>query len=444
MSIFQFLRIFWARKALILGATIACVVGGVVVMLLLPARWQASARVMLNILKPDPVTGQYAAKGYVETQAALLTDYSVAGQVPVKLGWLSDPNLIASYQRQAKPGGQDFQHWAAQILIDGTKVALQGANILEISYTSSDPGQAKTIVDALRQAYIDTSLQFRRKDALSSAQWYQDQAQKIRTDLESAQATLADYERQNGVFMADDKIDVDSAQLRSLAGQVTPTIQTPSDAGPNPYQVQVAELDAQISQASEHLGPNNPELQALKAKRQATAELARKQQSASSGAMSAAAANASAMRRAVQAQQARVIGKSDKILRVRQLQADVDLKQDQYNKMLARTADLTQEAAATDAGLTPLGPATASGRPVFPNKPLIVGGSLALGLAVGVLSALLAEMLARRVRSAEDLQAAIEAPVLAVIPRNPPLRSRLGREFPRIGAEPQKRRLARA
>ena len=110
--------------------------------------------------------------------------------------------------------------------------------------------------------------------------------------------------------------------------------------------------------------------------------------------------------------------------------------------MLAHAADLTQEAAATDAGLTPLGPATASGKPVFPNKPLILGGSFGLGLGVGVLCALLAEMFARRVRGAEDLQAAIDAPVLAVIPRKVAQGRR--RDQPRIGAQPQKRRLAQA
>ena len=437
MSIFQFLRILWARKILIIGAAGACVIGGVIVMLVLPARWQASARVMLNTLKPDPVTGQFAAKGYVDTQAALITDYSVAGQVPVKLGWLSDPNLISSYQQSAKPGGQDFQHWATQLLTDRTKVDLQGSNILEINYTSEDPAQARTVVDALRNAYVDASLQFRRQDALNSAKWYQDQAQKIRASLETAQTTLADYERQNGVFMADNKIDVDSEQLRSLAAQVLPTITTPSNAGPSTFSAQLADIDAAIADAQEKLGPNHPQLQALRAKRKSVADLAAKQDSAQSSAMGAAAANASAMRRAVQAQQTRVIGKSDKILRVRQLQADVDLKQEQYDKMLARTADLTQEAAATDPGLTPLGPATASGKPVFPNVPLILAGSLALGLAVGICSALLAEMLARRVRSAEDLQAAIDAPVLAVIPRHRTKRQL--REQRGIGARPQKR-----
>jgi len=127
-------------------------------------------------------------------------------------------------------------------------------------------------------------------------------------------------------------------------------------------------------------------------------------------------ANATAMQRAMSEQKAKVIGNSDKIAKLRELQADVDLKQDQYNKLLARAGELAQEAAAADAGITTLGPATVGSSPVFPKKPLIVGGAVFLGMAVGVLSALLAELLARRVRSAEDLENAIDAPLLSVIP----------------------------
>jgi hypothetical protein len=47
--------------------------------------------------------------------------------------------------------------------------------------------------------------------------------------------------------------------------------------------------------------------------------------------------------------------------------------------------------------------------------PLIIFGSGVLGLAIGVLSALLAELLHRRVRGLEDLQSLANAPLLGAI-----------------------------
>src|ERR1700754_2965931 len=102
MSILQFFRIIWARRILVLAATVSCLLGALLLTLILPARYESHARVLLGLLKPDPVTGMVisgpATGAYVATQTELITDYSVAGQVADTLGWPSDPNLIASYQ----------------------------------------------------------------------------------------------------------------------------------------------------------------------------------------------------------------------------------------------------------------------------------------------------------------------------------------------------------
>ena len=50
-----------------------------------------------------------------------------------------------------------------------------------------------------------------------------------------------------------------------------------------------------------------------------------------------------------------------------------------------------------------------------PASIVIIGGSLGLGLVFGLLIALLVELLDRRVRSPEDLTAALGLPVLAVL-----------------------------
>src|SRR5436190_11564053 len=113
MSIIQFLRILWARRWVIIGGTAACVLGAVIVGMMLPPRWQAHSRVMLDLIKPDPVTGMSfnnnSARAYVATQIELIKDYAVAGQVADDLGLLSDPNLIAAYQARDEADKRDFR-----------------------------------------------------------------------------------------------------------------------------------------------------------------------------------------------------------------------------------------------------------------------------------------------------------------------------------------------
>ena len=427
MSIVQFLRIIWARKLLITATTLSCFLGAVLMAEVLPPRWEAHARVLLDTLKPDPATGQ----NYAETQIELIKDYSVAGQVPPKLGWLTDPGLLEAYARRSKHDVRDYRHWLAQIIIDGTKATLlEGSNILEITYTSPDPNQAKAVVDDLRQAYLDADLSLQRSDAMRDAQWNEDQANKASVALQQAEAAETTYPPQTGLSMEDARTDIDTARLRALSAQAGPMMAVTSAAGPSAAMDQLSEVDASIAQARGRLGPNNPELQALEPKRTALSSIVSQEKAAQASALGGNGAGAAAAEHALQAQKSRVIGESAKLGQLQQLQADVDLKRDQYNRITTRVADLQQQAAVVSAGITPLGVATTGNKAAFPNKPLVVGGGLVLGFGVGFLLALLIELLGRRVRSADDLAAAAHAPLLAIIP-TPPIGS--GWKLPSFG-----------
>jgi succinoglycan biosynthesis transport protein ExoP len=448
MSLVQFLRIVWARSWVILAATISCVAGAAIVIVIVPPRWEANSRVLLNLLKPDPVTGQViavnATRAYVATQTELIKDYSVAGQVADQLGWLSDPELIQQYRQRPPNDVRDFRHWLAQLVIDRTKAnVLEGSNILEITYTATTPDNAKVVADALRKAYIDASLAFRRDDANQNADWYAQQADKAKMDLTTAESAKAAYERENGIILQDDKTDLQTARLRALAtarDSTGPAAAAVASA-PSAASIQLAQIDAEIAQASQSLGPNHPELQGLRAKRTAIASLIAddRANAAARGteAGTVKAAGAAVLDRAVEAQKALVFAERDKLARLNQLQAEVDLRRDLYNKTAARTAELRQEAAVADPGLTVLGSAVTPQSPVFPNKPLIYLGSIGLGLAMGVLLALLTELFNRRVRGIEDLQSAVDIPVLAVIPAP-------GRRVEREAPQPRARQIRAA
>jgi uncharacterized protein involved in exopolysaccharide biosynthesis len=411
MSLIQFWRILWARRLLILGTTLCCLLGGAMVLLIVPPRWQAEAHVFLNLLKPDPVTGEVissnAERAYVATQAELITDYSVVGQAVDRLGWLSDPVLIQQYQNRSRNDTRDFRHWLAQIIIDRTKAdVLDSSNIMSISYTGSSPDGAKAVANALMQSYLDNSLAFRRADANRNADWYALQAKKAKDALEKAQAAETAFERDNGVVLTqDDKTDVDSARLAAMAMSGS----MGQGMGSGSADSQLAQIDAEIKTASATLGPNHPELRSLRAKRDALAALAAREQGDSSAAARSAGGSG------IDAQKALVISERDKLARLKNLHTEVEIQRDLYNKTAQKEVDFRQQAAVTDAGLTPLGNASVPQSPTFPNKLLILGGSFGLGLFLGVLMALLIEFLNRRIRGAEDLQSALDVPLLTVL-----------------------------
>jgi uncharacterized protein involved in exopolysaccharide biosynthesis len=418
MSIIQFLKIFWARRILIFAATVSCLVGALVVTAILPARWESHSRVMLNTLKPDPVTGVIpGGKGYVSTQAELITDYAVARQAVERMHMASDPGLIAAYRKRPVSDQRDFPRFLADIIINNTKVKLlEDSNILDIVYTSSDPENAKAVVDEITKAYIDASLTFKRDDGERNAAWYSAQTVKAKEALDQATAALAAFERANHIVLEDEKTDAESARLQVLNHQSAPIIMAPG-AAPTASQssVELATVDAQIATASRTLGPNNPELQALRAKRDSLAALAAKDQK-SAQSMASQGGGAGLLAEEVNRQKEKVIAQSEQIGRLSQLKQDVDLRRDEYIKMSAKAAAFHEEALTEDSGITPLGKAAIPKEPKFPNYFLIIPGSIALGGAVGVVVALLMELLARRVRTPEDLTILDDVPVVCVVP----------------------------
>ena len=394
----------------LLGTTLCCLLGGLVVISVLPPRWQADAHVYLNLLKPDPVTGQSVgpdARAYVATQIELISDYSVVGQAVDKLGWLSDPDLIQQYQNRSRNDTRDFRHWLAQLIMDRTRAnVLAGSNILEISYTGSSPDGSKAVADAVMQSYLENSLAFKRADANKSADWYGLQAKKAKDSLVVAQATVGTFERENGVVLTqDDKTDVDSARLAAMAMQGMASETT----GANSAEVQLTQTEVDIKNATAALGPNHPEIQNLRVKQAALMALVAREHSVGGAASRASGGSG------INAQKALVISEREKIAKLKNLQTEVDIQRDLYNKTAQREVDFRQQAAVTDAGLTPLGNASVPQSPTFPNKTLIIGGCFALGLVFGALVALLVELLNRRVRGAEDLRSALDVPLLTVL-----------------------------
>src|SRR3546814_5675551 len=67
MSIGQFFAILWARRAFVFVTTAAALLGAAFVVLLLPPRYEAKSRVMLNFIKPDPVTGEVISSSFART-----------------------------------------------------------------------------------------------------------------------------------------------------------------------------------------------------------------------------------------------------------------------------------------------------------------------------------------------------------------------------------------
>lgn len=442
MNIVQFLRILWARRILVIVAFFASVVGAYVVVSLVQPRYEATARVNVDLLKADPVSGMAKdvrnAGVFFDAQQELLRDYSVTGPVVDKLGWLTDPGRISAYQSRPATDTRDFRRWLAQQVADAITTKITSSTVLEITFKSPNPVEAQAGARALREAYMAASLQTQQQDAAKLATWYSQQADIARQAADEAETRKAAYEKETGIVMQSNDQDMDSGRLAALSQMTMPT---PSSVGAGSgSRLQLAQVDAQIAQVSKNLGPNHPEMQALRAQRASLAQVVA-QEDAEARQVTSGASGAAALSRVLQEEKSRVIGQRDKVERLRQLQADVDLRRDQYKKTAARSAELSLQASLTDPGLTPMGVVLAPTKPVFPNKPLMVGGAALLGIGLGLGLSLLLELLNRRVRGVEDLNLSPDVRCIGVV-RSPRPKTSLIRRI--LGLEPASSQAASA
>lgn len=456
MSLIQFLRILLARKNMILLTMLACLVVATVVVVALPKRYPGSARILMDNVRPDPVTGQgisaTAARGYAQTQIQFIKDLRVSGQVVDRLGLANDPATIAAYEasgRSAADGG--IRNWLAQQISDRTDaVPVGSSSIIQIVYNGRTPEEARQFAGLIRDAYIDTTLRFRVDSASRYGDWFGEQATKARQDLQQAEAAMADFMKANDISMQGG-VESETVKLQGLqaavqaargsqsATEAMAAARIANDPAVDALRGQMALLQDQLAEASARLGPNHPTYKALESRIGTLQKQMSIAQSSSRGGVSAVAGAArqslSQLEAQLAAQEQVVLDRRPLMDRLVLLARDVEMKRAQYERAVARQADLQLEAASSETGLVVLGDPTSSTTPSYPKIPQVIGLSAFFGLALGIFAALVTEFFARRIRGAEDLAYAAGAPVIVTVSgsESSPFRQRLQRLFGRRG-----------
>jgi polysaccharide biosynthesis transport protein len=425
MSLVQFLRILYARRLILLTALVSCLLAGAVMSQVLPKRYSARARVMLDLIKPDPVTGQVLGtqflRAYTRTQIELIKDYQIAEQVVDQLGWANMPEVVQTYERRTDGSSDDIRRWLAKQIIAGTDARLiESSNIMEISFRSSNPDTARRIAGLVRDAYMNASLAYRQETAGKTADWYREQVNQAQALVRAAEAERAEFARAKGIVLQADNTDLETSRLQALSSQSAVVVSSAGPAGApaavSPSQSQLDSVSQQLEQAANTLGPRHPAFQALERQREVLERAVARERAVTRGAAAGNGANASAeLNQAYERQKSKVVAQSDDMDVIRRMTRDIELKREQLAKVTERASDLRLQANVSETGLTPLGAPIASDTPDFPNVPLILAGSLGFGAALGVCLGLLVELLGRRVRSQEDLESASGSPVFAEI-----------------------------
>ena len=436
MSLRQLLLIIHARLRLISTVFIAIVLVVVIVSVILPKRYTATATLVIDAKGLDPVTGvmlpYQLTPGYLATQEAIIGSHSVSVRV-VKALRLQDVPVL---QRQfaSSGGGGDISDYIAAVLLKNLTVKPElNTNLVDVSFEASNPKFAAIVANAFAKAYIQTNLDLKTQPAQQNETWYESQVAHLRNRLQDAQNRLSSYQQKHGLVVSATQVDLENSRLADLSGQLVSAQASSIEATSNQRETpnlpdvvdnpiiqsltpELATLDAKVAELSKTLGPNNPQLQSVLAQRNAIRrQIANAYQVAEKSMVATAKARRTRvieMERAVAAQKASALKIKGERDQVALLQQDVQNAKLTYDAAMQRMSQNSLEAKSVQTDIAVLDFATP---PVTPSSPKILLNSLIavfLGTFCGVGLAFAIEMVDRKVRSVEDIQEAIGLPIL--------------------------------
>lgn len=441
MNIISFIRVLWARKAILLTTIAITLLAAIAVKSILPPKYIATASIIVDAKQPDSVTGVMLAPqlmpGYIATQVDVIGSHNVALKVVDELKLTQQAEIKQSFNQDTQGQG-DIRDWTADLLLQDVGITpSRESNLIGVSYKSTDAESAMLIANAFVKAYIQTNLELQTAPAAQNSKWYESRLNELRTKLTTAQKKLSDYQQSKGIVNVDEKLDVESARLVGTATQLTAAQDQTfdstsrnrrsgdqlSDVMNNPViqalRTQVATASAKLDQLSRSVGKNHPDYQRAVAEvttlRQQIAQETRNAQQSVNTTMRVAQQREADLRGALATQKENLLALKQNRDAGAILVQDVASAQKAYDLALQRATETRMASQTNQTNISLLNPATMPTRPASKSIVIIVILALFMGSFLGLALTLVAEMMDRRVRTETDLTDVLDLPVLVTL-----------------------------
>jgi polysaccharide chain length determinant protein (PEP-CTERM system associated) len=465
-----YLRGIWHRRWIgIAVAWVVALAAGVVVMRL-PDRFEASARVFVDtktVLRP--LLSGLAVQPDLDQQLGILSRTLVSRPNVERLMRMTDMDL------QVKSAAQKEE--MIERLTRTVKISSVGRdNLYSIGYQDPDPDQAKRVVQSLLSIFVESSLGGKRKDADTARRFIEEQIKQYEKRLEEAENRLKEFRLKNLNLMGADGRDyftrmgglseaLNAARLelraaeqsrdalkRELAGE-EPVFLPEAPSGPQGGQT-VSELDARIDALKKSLDEllrrytdQHPDvvgtrrvLEQLEEERKR--ELAAHAKPATTGsgprlnanpviqqlkiALAEAEANLASLRARVgeldarhRQLQAAARMQPELETEMTQLNRDYEIQKRQYEGLVARreSAALSGDMDATGgvADFRVIDPPTVSQKPVAPNRVILLLAAFVAALGAGIAASFVVSQIYPTVHDARTLRDVAGRPVLGAV-----------------------------
>ena len=377
---------------------------------------------------------------FVQTQIQVLTGPTVVWQTIEQLGLA--PSLIEMPSDRLVPA--EIEKHKVELIKKFDKhldvKLLPKTHMLSIGFEDHDPQQSARVTTTLVNAYLDDN--FRQKyEAIRRSGWMDEQLAEAKDKVEKSQQAVVSYEQQNQIANTGDKENVLTEMLSDLSHNLTAAqsdrIQKESlyrqvlanrsqmaalanDELLLKLEERLADLKEQYAELLSQYGPKFPRaarLQTQIAEEQGQVELEQNRViDRIRSDYNAAYAREHLAGAAVTNQKAE-LGKLNQLLvQDNLLRREFETYQQLYQSLLERLKDATVSAGLRSTSIHLVDAAIAPNGPVRPLPVLYAAIAFFAGIVLGVMAAFAQDKMDSSIRTAEEAEALMVAPVLAGIP----------------------------
>jgi polysaccharide chain length determinant protein (PEP-CTERM system associated) len=443
----------WHRRWLALAVAWAIAILGWLVVSQLPNRYEAKARVFVQMSSALPAAiGMTAADQQNDVDTIRQTLTSAVNLEKVVRG-TDLANTVS--------GPQDIADRVAG-LQTSIKIVAQQNNLFEITASASSPKLAKQIVDKLISIFVDQNLSDDRTDTQATLRFLDGQVEQLRARLADADAkrtvfqtqylgslpgtgTLQDRMAAARTQMAQIDSDLAGAQtsLAAINGQMAgtqPNVAGASGVVGGPARARLAAIEGQLADArAKGYTESHPDVVALKSQLAAARAAANSEPIGANGggqpnpiylSLKSMQADKQAAVAALNARKSQLQGDINAIIaklngdpavasEQGQIERDYQVLKDKYDALLGQRESINvraQAQAQTDAiKFRTIDPPVAPRKPAAPNRPLLLTGVLIMAIGGGIAAAFAMAQLKVTFATAGRLEKASGLPVIGSI-----------------------------
>lgn len=470
ISLSDLVRIIQRRKRIIVASVVTAFLLGWLYCILKTPRYEATADLAINpegsnSLDMGDITASLGGGGLgfdekLETQVRILKSESLAWTVISTLRLDKRPSFAGSRKhiffgpRNCTDIPNQIEQTTAacrNMLLAKFENSLTVQSIartqaVAITFRSTDPELARSIVNQLISDYTQRTFMTRYNDTMKASDWLSSQMAQIKSDVEGSEAKLADLQKQTGIFGTDEnnnlvlsKLDDLSKELTDAeADRITKEAQYHIAESGNPEQIstiapdsvlpvlrgQEAELKNQLSQAASQYGPNYPVVIQLKNQLGEAEKSVQKETSniqarfRSDYAISAASEDQ--IKKAFDRQKELATDLSGGLNRYGILKREVEAGNNLYEDLMTKLKEAGVVASLKAVTVDPIDLATLPTSPVEPNTSLVMTLSTVFGLGIGIGFSFVAESLDHLIWSSEEIKSLVPIPLFGIIPHIKP------------------------